>query len=710
MWQAFCLYTSVINLHGHKAIITPALMFFNVDDIIHFVLLGRYILICFGEVCSMQLSTIPSQKIIRESWHSFIHGSSRNLAVRPEILRAWIRCSEKGISPYISTAPRLPEEAIARRLKINAELISVGKPAVDSLYQFIAGTGFAVSLSDPEGCFLYVKGDEATISASQGSVEVGAVWSENAVGANSIGTAIHDDQPIQMFGYEHYSKLSQRWAGSGCPIHNSDGKVIGTVDISGELENVHLHTLGMAVITARSIEMQLTLLKTSEQVELKNRYQRAIINSISEGLLVVNSKNRISTVNDILSSMLGSNANLLIGQDIATLLPDKDILQAVYKRTEFNDFITKIGSDTESLSCTMTARRIPLPNGNSDILLLVKEMVRAKKLAQRLQADEARLRFDDIVGTDMKLRSAIEIAATAAETTANVLILGESGTGKDVFAQAIHNGSSRRNGPYVAVNCGAIPRELIASTLFGYEEGAFTGAKRGGSIGKFELADGGTIFLDEIGEIPLDIQSVLLRVLETKRFSRVGGKSSIKVDIHVIAATNRDLLHEVQMRHFRQDLYFRLDVLSIHLPPLRERRGDIMPLVEHFLAQMSSRYLKAVTSFSPEAEQMLVNYSWPGNIRELQNIVERAVILTKSSEITVSLLSQLMTVLEFTSPATTEYENELTVPSRGNQAERDELLKLLNSCRWNLSEAAKRLGVARSTLYRRIDHYNLRDS
>ena len=652
----------------------------------------------------------PSQARISEAWYSFIHGNSKSLDIRPEILQAWTRCRAKGISPYIAAAPHVSDEDLQQRLLDNRELVAVGKPAIDSLYQFIAGSGFMVTLSDAEGCFLYVVGDGDTLTASQGSVSVGALWSEEAVGANSIGTAIHDNQPLQFFGYEHYCRISRRWAGSGCPIHDRQGNIIGTVALSGELEKVHLHTLGMAVITARSIEMQLALRATTEQMEQTNRYQQAIINSVSEGLLVINTQNRISTVNNLVSGILGVSVEYLLGRSIESLVHDQSLLRLIHQRKEFTDFIVKLGLGPAPVSCTVTCRRIPLSDGHSELLLLIKEMARTKRLVQRFQADEARLHFDDIVGNDIKLRSAIEIASTAAETSANVLILGESGTGKDVFAQAIHNGSARRNGPFVAVNCGAIPRELISSTLFGYEEGAFTGAKKGGNLGKFELADGGTIFLDEIGEIPLDIQTVLLRVLETKRFTRVGGKSIISVDVHVIAATNRDLAQEVRAMHFRQDLYFRLDVLSIRLPPLRERRGDIIPLVNHFLAQMNLRYRKNVRSFSPEAQKILLQYPWPGNIRELQNIVERAVVLEKDDEISASALGHLMNVSAPTPskaiPSYTE-SSSLFIPSLAD--EREKLLQLLNNCRWNISKAARQLGVARSTLYRKMEHYRLKD-
>ena len=655
----------------------------------------------------------PSQSIMREAWHNFIHGNSKNLSLATDTLKGWTRCRAKGINPYITTAPRVSEEELHRRQLANRELMRVGQPAIDSLYQFITGSGFAVSLSDAEGCFLYVVGDEDTIQASQGSVTAGAMWSENAVGTNCIGTSIYENRPMQIFGYEHYCKIAQRWAGSGCPIHDSDGHIIGTVSLSGEVEKVHLHTLGMAVITARSIEMQMALRRASEQMERSNFYQQAIIDSVSEGLLVVNDQDKITSANSMAAGILNVSMEELLNCDVESLVQDQGVLRKIQQRQEFTDFIVRLGRGANPASCTVTSRQISLGDGHNELLLLVKEMARTKRLAQRLQADEARLRFDDIVGSDIKLRAAIEVASTAAETSANVLILGESGTGKDVFAQAIHNGSARRNGPFVAVNCGAIPRELIASTLFGYEEGAFTGARKGGNLGKFELADGGTIFLDEIGEIPLDIQTVLLRVLETKSFTRVGGKSNISVDVHVIAATNRDLAAEARAMRFRQDLYFRLDVLSIRLPPLRERQGDIMPLVNHFLTQMNKRYRKNVKRFSPEAERIMLAYHWPGNIRELQNIVERAVVLAKDSEITADGLGQLMNVSAVRPaavlPDTPMRPLEPSYPERRAESEREQLIQLLNECRWNISKAAQKMGVARSTLYRKMEHYRLKE-
>jgi len=231
--------------------------------------------------------------------------------------------------------------------------------------------------------------------------------------------------------------------------------------------------------------------------------------------------------------------------------------------------------------------------------------------------------FKDIVGKSPALKKSLQLALIAAESDSNVLIYGESGTGKEVFAQAIHNQSSRRFGPFVAINCGALPKELIESEFFGYEEGAFTGAVRGGKKGKFELAAGGTIFLDEIGEMPLEQQVMLLRVLQNKSFMRLGGSKTIKADVRIICATNKNLRQEVERGGFRQDLFYRLNVLDIALPPLRERREDIALLFDHLLNQICQQVDLAPPVVESQVLDILKDYAWPGNVRELQNIIER---------------------------------------------------------------------------------------
>lgn len=641
---------------------------------------------------------------IRHARSSFLRGEPLEAMVRQEVMDAWLRCQSTELSPMLAMTESLGTEELRTILDKNRTFIKIAEPLICQLYQFLKGSGFVVTLSDDKGRMIYVIGDDDLIASANNNLVVGADWGEGSVGNNAVGTSVQIDAPCQFWGFEHYTRLAQRWAGSGCPVHDSNGGLMGSVAISGPVEKSHLHTLGMVVMTAHAVEMQVMLNETLDLVNTANAHQSAIINSISEGLIIVDSKMEISLVNDYVTKFLMTDHDGLRGMKIGQLITDENLLGAIRSGEKVTDYITDLACSGRHYSCTVTCRVISLPNDTSEILILISEIMRAKKLVQRIGTSNALLSFQDIVGEDLQFRSTIDFAKAAAETSANVLILGESGTGKEVFAQSIHSDSLRKNAPFVAVNCGAIPKELIASTLFGYEEGAFTGAKKGGNPGKFELADRGTLFLDEIGELSLDVQSVLLRVLDQKAFTRVGGKNNISVDVRIIAATNRDLLQESKIMHFRQDLYYRLNVFSIHLPPLRDRKSDISHLSEHFLRQMNRRYQRNVTHLSEGAMELLLSHSWPGNIRELQNIIERAVVLSTGTVIdrkAIPLFSSKGDVPQLEAAQTPQ------AVRNSNDSERQHLLQLLEECRWNISKAAVRLGVARSTLYRKLYYYDL---
>lgn len=311
--------------------------------------------------------------------------------------------------------------------------------------------------------------------------------------------------------------------------------------------------------------------------------------------------------------------------------------------------------------------------------------------------------FEDIAGHSSAINEAIQLARMAAKSDLPVLVLGESGTGKEVIAQAIHNNSYRRNGPFVAINCGAFPRELISSELFGYVEGAFTGAKKGGYIGKFEAANKGTLFLDEIGDMPLELQITLLRVLQEKKITKIGDYRPIPVDVRIIAATNKDLVSEISWSGtFRSDLYYRLNAITIVLPPLRERKEDIAELALYFLEEIKKRHSDTrAIAISDDVMNLFMNYSWPGNVRELKNIIERAYYFAEGRN--VILKEHLPKQLR-------DFKNKISKsPSMQtiDQAERETIRRALENNRWNIKQTAEMLGIARSTLYRKIEHYKL---
>jgi two-component system response regulator HydG len=306
--------------------------------------------------------------------------------------------------------------------------------------------------------------------------------------------------------------------------------------------------------------------------------------------------------------------------------------------------------------------------------------------------------FSGMIGKDPQIQVIFKLIEDVAPSDATVLIQGESGTGKEMVAHAIHRNSFRKNKPFVVINCSAYPATLLESELFGHEKGAFTGALKT-KPGRFEQADGGTVFLDEIGEIPPSAQIKLLRILQSRKFERLGGRETLSVDVRILAATNKNLLQEVKDGRFREDLFYRLNVIPIHLPPLRDRRNDLLLLVRHFLDRFSKTQNKTVKDFSTEVMRRLMDYSWPGNVRELENTIEHAVVLTKGEQIQVSDLPS--DFLRAKTPASNK-----TVSLE--ESEKQHLIEALEKCRWNKKKAAQILGIGRSTLYVKLKKYQLK--
>jgi len=332
--------------------------------------------------------------------------------------------------------------------------------------------------------------------------------------------------------------------------------------------------------------------------------------------------------------------------------------------------------------------------------LLIEKLVEHQRLLEEnialQQKLEERYRFENIIAKSPRMRQVIEVIKVVAKSNATVLITGETGTGKELVAQATHSQSYRRGKPFVAVSCAALPESLLESELFGHEKGSFTGAYAQ-KKGKFEVANRGTLFLDEIGEMSANIQVHLLRVLEEKEFTRVGGNEPIKVDVRVISATNRDIKQAVGKGQFREDLYYRLNVVNIELPPLRERKEDIPLLAQHFLKKFAVENNKEVTGFSPEATDFLLKYDWPGNVREMENAIERAIILAQNPVIEVADLPQP----ELVAAGSTPPEKNL------KQVEKDHILNVLTETGGNYTEAARILGISRMTLYNKAKAYGL---
>jgi transcriptional regulator with PAS, ATPase and Fis domain len=570
-------------------------------------------------------------------------------------------------------------------------------------------------LSDKEGYILDLIGDEEMIAKGKETsmLVAGANRSEKFAGTNAIGTSLALDAPIQIWGEEHYIEAHKKYCCSAATIKDAFGNTIGCLNITGLYTQSHTHTFGMLVSAVDGINKEIKIRNAYNEIEIVNAQRNSIIESISSGLILLNNKNRIVQINSAALSMLKLNYAGIIGKDIAGVLetPYDNINSLLERRVDHKETDIHVKGAKQShmrlnISVDFVAGEHGKRNGT---VLTFNETKRINKLVNRISGFQSIYTFSNIVGESPAIMQTLNDAKKAAKTDSNVLILGESGTGKELFAQSIHNASKYSNGPFVAINCGALPKSLIESELFGYEKGSFTGANIEGKPGKFELADGGTIFLDEIGDMPTEIQATLLRVLQSKEIVRIGGKYAKPIDVRIIAATNKNLLNEIQSKQFREDLYYRLNVLTIHVPPLRKRLDDIALLADEFLRD-HNLHRKAAYHFSDEVYSALKSYDWPGNIRELENTVERMINVSETEEIDANMLPEHIFSNHdhgFESAEISLLNKSAGAASEGNlsigSAERSLILESLRQHNGQVSAAAKSLGISRRTLYRKLE-------
>jgi transcriptional regulator with PAS, ATPase and Fis domain len=439
-----------------------------------------------------------------------------------------------------------------------------------------------------------------------------------------------------------------------------------------------------------------------------------------DGILAVNPHGLVTTINRTMLEFLGVRAETVINQDVDNVFPELGLKEIVATGVPDEGDVKTI----RGMRCIVT--RLPILQGNQILggvaKLTFKGLNRLSHLVKRLETLENQIsyyrdelsrvthtgiRFDDIVGSSPALHNVKNMARQTSRSLSNILILGESGTGKELFASAIHNHSGR-SGLFVKVNCAAMPDNLLESEFFGYEEGAFTGAKKSGKPGKFELAHRGTLFLDEIGDMSLPLQSKLLRAIQEKEFERVGGIKTITVDVRIIAATNRDIGALMKEGRFREDLFYRLNVIAIRVPPLRERKGDIYQLALHLIRKYNRILGRRVGGISPEAMEYLIAHQWPGNVRELENVIERALNIVADGNILPAHLPDYVTErVSFSSIDPESYIPALNMDNSMAGAEKDLILKALAEAGGNRSRAAQILGISRTKLYDRLKRHGI---
>lgn len=603
-----------------------------------------------------------------------------NGMIPKHIQESWERCYSNGLMPTtIDKEHILGESELVEYYDKYDELLFYATSILEDVYQSIQGTEFLLLIATQEGYIIDSVGEPSFIRhADNVSLRKGANWLEESKGTNAIGTAIVENKSIVIHGNQHFWQDNHFLTCTAAPIQDPQGRLLGILNFSSYQQNYNPLTLGLVKRAAHSIEQALLLAQTQRQSEKSSKDLHFIYNYHPSPLITVNKKGYITRMNLAATRTIGRSEQSTIGKMVESVLTSSEGREKQYL---FNEQI-------------FTSHLLPYEQQDETYLLLRGESKKQNGLLSN------RYSFADIVSQDRRMDEAISIAQRAAILDMNLLISGETGTGKELFAQSIHGVSLRSEQPFIAINCSAIPESLLESELFGYEKGAFTGAKSQGQIGKFEAADGGTLFLDEIGDMPLVAQAALLRVLQEKCITRIGGIHPRPIDVRIIAATHKDLQKEIEEGRFRADLYYRLNGLTIKLPSLRER-CDVLLLAEHILTKQPFKNEKV--ELTEEAKLFISEYEWTGNFRELQNVLQQAAFLTTQNVITKSLLVSLC------QPSHPEIKRQIHHTQILSLREHEMALikQVLEETKGNISRAAKALNIGRNTLYRKMKEFDL---
>ncbi|NMA86204.1 MAG: sigma 54-interacting transcriptional regulator, partial [Tissierellia bacterium] len=632
---------------------------------------------------------------------------------KQHIIYAWERCKKYGLKPYDNIITfRYTGQELEKVLEDSKNLIESSKPFMENLYSLVKDTGFVIILTNEKGCLLEIIGDSEPLKQLSKKLDTnkGAVWDEKYVGNTAITTSIIEGEPTQLSGNEHYLSCLNGFFCSSAPIRQ-DGKIIGALNVMGYKDNSHAHTLAMVAAVTKSIESYMELNKTNDQLIIKNKYQNAIVECISDGFLTIDNNGRLTYINGIGADILGIDREKSIGKHVKDLVDFDPVILSVLETGEGYQDKEFIVRNKYGAKYHFIKSAVPIKDADGNIIGVVdnfRKINRVHNMVRNMVGAYGKFTFEDIIGNSDSMQETIRLSKIASRSSSNVLVYGESGTGKEMIVQSIHNASRRKNQSFVSINCAAIPSELIESELFGYEAGAFTGALKTGQTGKFELANGGTIFLDEIGDMPLHLQGKLLRVLQENQITRVGGTDVIDIDVRIISATNKNLLKECKKGNFREDLYYRLNVLNINIPPLRKRKEDIESLVYHFISKINQNMDKKIKGITDEALEALIKYDWPGNVRELENIVERAMNICMEDKIGIEHIS--VDIIEgdmenLPTETNIEYYKSKDKIRSFEEIEKEAILHALNITDGNISKAAEGLNISRNTLYNKIAKY-----
>ena len=636
------------------------------------------------------------------AWERFLTSDNpADLPVRSVIQGSWTRSATNGVNAHAGATPLVADDdQLDRTKRRNRLLLAAADQSLQHAADLLEETSAMVVLTDGDGVILDTRGDNRTLDAGHDiKLQPGGHWGEDVVGTNGIGTALSTGKPVFVHAAEHFCEGIKSWTCAGAPIRDPvDQSVIGLIDISGPPEIFRRHNIALAVLAAEKIELALGEHARVDRLRLLEACLSSMpVTDGADGLVVLDRRGRIIHLNgDAVPRRLTSSdgAELDLGHhlvDLSGALTDQDIYDRLPEplRPAWVKPL-KIGSDM---------------SGAMLIYAAAAGRARARPKSPAPTITPPAQALPEIQGRSDRLLHAMSKAKRAAASRVSVLVEGETGVGKELFAKLIHGaGQDDPDAPFIAFNCGAVSKDLLGAELFGHVAGAFTGAARDGRAGRFELAHGGTLCLDEIGELPLDLQPYLLRALEEGAVYRLGDGKPRPVDVRLVALTNRNLKEEVAAGRFRRDLYFRISTVTLDIPPLRERAGDIDLLIDHFNLMFAEKYGVESLLIDQDARDALRHHPWPGNIRELRNLIESLTLMSTERNVRLGDLPQ-----EIAAPgASEEAPSALDVNCSLEDTERLAIEQAIEAGGDNLSLVAKTLKISRSTLYRKMKQYGLK--
>ena len=634
-------------------------------------------------------TAIQVQRKTMIAWERFVTGGPiGNVSIGESLSASWHRSLNSGVSPAGREAPLVAwgDEMVCLRLR-HRDLIKAAKGVFSLTQDLLVDSSTMMLLTSPDGIVLESAGDMRTLETGQDiHLMEGGDWKESTVGTNAIGTAIATRSPVQIHGAEHFCEGIKSWTCAAAPICDPlTGKLVGVIDISGPPQTYQRNNLTLAVAVARQIELFLADCAMGERVRLLELCLQRVTGSDAAAMMALDRHGRLVHASGNLPTTL-SLGQQLEGVNECSQIEDWARSLPEGLRAEWLDPVTVDGKPIGAIIVVPQHSRVAQTN---------------RVVEQRSEVDPTRNSFRHILGRSAAMTETVNRGRQLVGKLVPVLIHGETGVGKELFARAIH-GEEGDGKPFVAFNCGAATKELIAGELFGHVRGAFTGATSEGRPGRFEVAHGGSLCLDEIGELPLELQPVLLRVLEEGIVYRLGDSTPRRVNVRLLSLTNRNLRDEVEAGRFRRDLYYRIGVTQIRIPPLRERDVDSNILIEHFNRCLSQRHGVPPLSWESDAMAAVLAYNWPGNMRELRNVIESLLLMSNGAPVRVNDLPP-----EFQTGSRTNSGVSPLQSDSLEEAERVAIVRALHNAQGNLAHAARQLRVSRSTLYRKVQLYRI---